>query len=282
MIPAAFAYHRPQSLGDALALLSEHGAAAKLLAGGHSLLPLLRLRVASTERIVDIGRLGELKGVRPGADGSLEIGGLTTYSELLAGATMPWVKEAVEGIGDVQVRNRGTVGGAIAHADPASDLPAIALALGGEIVLQSSSGTRTVPVDEFFLGPFETAIRSDEILTSIRFPAQPEGATGAYRRIDQPASGYSLVGVAAVAAMTDGRVGHLRVGVTGVGEAAYRARGVESAMVGSDGGTEAVAAAAEHAVDGMEVNSDIHADAAYRSAMARVITIRALEVALGR
>ena len=282
MIPAAFAYHRPESLGDALALLSEHGAEAKVLAGGHSLLPLLRLRVASTGRIVDIGRLGELKGVRPKPDGSVEVGGLTTYTELIAGTTLPWVREAAEGIGDVQVRNRGTVGGAIAHADPASDMPAIVLALDGEVLLQSSSGTRTVRADEFFQGPFETAIRPDEILVSITRPPLPAGAAGAYRRIEQPASGYSLVGVAAVVAMANGSVGHVRVGVTGAGEVAYRARAVEDALAGSDGGADAVAAAAEHAVDGIDVNSDIHADAAYRTAMAKVITRRALEAALGR
>jgi carbon-monoxide dehydrogenase medium subunit len=282
MIPAEFAYHRPASLGDALALLSEHGAEAKVLAGGHSLLPLLRLRVASTDRIIDIGRLAELKGVRPLRDGSYEIGGLTTYTELLSAVPWPWVKEAIEGIGDVQVRNRGTIGGAIAHADPASDMPAIVLALGGEMELQSSSGKRSVSVDDFFLGPFETAIRPDEILVAIRGLGLPMGASGAYRRIEQPASGYSLVGVAAVVAMDDGKATHVRVGVTGVAEAAYRAKAVESALLGGDGGTAAVAAAAEHAADGVEVNSDIHADATYRSAMAKIITRRTLEAALGR
>ena len=282
MIPAAFEYHRPASLGDALALLSEHGADAKVLAGGHSLLPLLRLRVASTGRIIDIGRISELKGVRIAADGSVEVGGLTTYTELLAGAPSAWVREAVEGIGDVQVRNRGTVGGGIAHADPASDMPAIILAIDAEITLRSATGTRTVPADGFFLGPFETQMRPDEILVSVRRGPIPAGVQGAYRKIEQPSSGYSIVGVAAMVGLTDGKVSHVRVGVTGTAEAAYRAKAVEAALMGTDGGAAAVAAASEHAVESQTLNSDMHADAAYRAAMTTIITRRALDAALGR
>jgi carbon-monoxide dehydrogenase medium subunit len=285
MIPAAFGYVRPASLNEALRLISSEGG-ARVLAGGQSLLPLLKLRLASTERLVDIGRLSELRGVRDGGGGATEIGALTTYRELLAspliGERYPFLIGAVERIGDLQVRNRGTVGGSIAHADPASDLPALLLALEGEIELRSAGGGRTVPAESFFEGPFSTAARHDEIITAIRLPALPAGGGAAYRMLEQPASGYAIVGVAAVVATGGGRVSHVRVGITGVGDVAYRASGVEGALLGSDGSAAAVAAAAEHAVHGITVNSDIHADAAYRTAMARVLARRALDAALGR
>jgi carbon-monoxide dehydrogenase medium subunit len=284
MIPAAFDYVRPASLPEALRLISSDEG-SRLLAGGQSLLPLLKLRLGSVERLVDIGRLGELRGVRE-AGGGVEIGALTTYREVLAS---PLIAEryalltgAVERIGDLQVRNRGTVGGAIAHADPASDLPALLLALDGWIELRSATGARTVPANEFFEGPFATAARRDEIITAIRLPALPAGAGAAYRMLEQPASGYAIAGVATVAAMEGGRVSHVRICITGVGDVAYRATGVEEALHGSDGSAEAVAAAAGHAVEGVTVNSDIHADAAYRTAMATVLTRRALDAALGR
>ena len=284
MIPAAFDYVRPASLAEALRLVSSDEG-SRVLAGGQSLLPLLKLRLGSVERLVDIGRLGELRGVRD-ARGATEIGALTTYRELLASpviaARYPFLIGAVERISDLQVRNRGTVGGAIAHADPASDLPALLLALDGEVVLRSASGTRTVPADGFFEGPFSTAVRGNEIITAIRLKALPAGGRAAYRMLEQQASGYAIVGVAAVVATVGGHVRHVRVGITGVGDAAYRAKGVEGALLGTDRSAAVVAAAAEHAVDGIAVNSDIHADAAYRTAMARVLARRALDAALGR
>ena len=285
MIPAAFGYVRPASLGEALRLLSAEDG-ARVLAGGQSLLPLLKLRLASTERLIDIGRLAELRGIRDVGDGATEIGALTTYRELLASPLVtkryPFVIGAVSRIGDLQVRNRGTVGGSIAHADPASDLPALLLALDGEVELRSTGGSRTVPAAAFFEGPFSTAARHDEIVTAIRLPAMRSGGGGAYRMLEQPASGYAIVGVAAVVAMTGGRVAHVRVGITGVGDVAFRATGVEGALLGTDGSAESVAAAAGHAVHGITVNADIHADAAYRTAMAEVLARRALDAALGR
>ena len=281
MIPAAFDYHRPTSVDDALSALS-NGGGAKVIAGGQSLLPLLKLRLASTDRLVDIGRLAELRGLREQPDGGFETGALTTYADVIAGTRLGWVAEAVEGIGDVQVRNRGTVGGSIAHADPASDLPAIALALDYSAVLRSSRGERVVALDEFFEGPFQTAIEPDELLVAIRRGPLPGGAAGAYRKLAQPASGYSIVGVAVVVARDGGTIGHARVALTGVGDHPYRAKSVEDALVGSDGSPESVAAAAEHAADGQSVNGDIHADREYRSRMAVVYTRRAIEAALGR
>jgi carbon-monoxide dehydrogenase medium subunit len=258
---------------------------AKILAGGHSLLPLMKLRLASPGRLIDIGRLHELKGVRTLDDGRLAVGAMTTYRELIESPVWHYgvMKDALPHVGDVQVRARGTIGGAIAHADPASDMMAVLLALDAEIVLASTGGTRTVPIDRFNHAPFETACAADEILTEIILPAPVEGAGSAYRALEQPASGYPLVGVAAVTMRApDGTVGFSRIGVTGVGEVGYRARETEDALTGSDGSDAAITAAAGHAIDGIEVRSDIHADAEYRAAMAKVHTRRAIAAALGR
>ena len=278
MIPAAFGYARPSSVDEALGLL---GDGTKVLAGGHSILPLLKLRMASAETLVDIGRLSELHGVRYGADGSADVGALTTYAEIIENTRLDWVREAIEQIADRQVRNAGTVGGSIAHADPASDLPAILLALDYSAVLRSSGGERVVPLDGFFVGPFQTQMESNELLVALRRGPLPDGAGGAYRKLAQPASGYAIVGIAAVVARSGGSISHARIGVTGVHEHAYRAEDVESALVGSDGSGAAVEAAAGEVLNDVDVLSDIHADAEYRSAMAKVYTARAIQAALG-
>ena len=262
--------------------LAASNGSAKVLAGGMSLLPLMKLRLASPESLIDIGRLKELKGAKALPDGGFEMGSLVTYAEVLDTTQLDFAKDTILGIGDVQVRNRGTVGGAIAHADPASDLPALGLALDYSVVLRSARGERVVPLDGFFEGAFQTGIAPDEILVSLRRGPLPAGATGAYRKLEQPASGYSIVGVAAVVASSGGSISHARVALTGVGEVAYRAKAVEAALVGSDGSAAAVAAAAAHATDGVTVNSDIHADREYRTRMAEVYTRRAIEAALGR
>jgi carbon-monoxide dehydrogenase medium subunit len=281
MIPAAFAYQRPASVDEALAALSG-GGDVKVIAGGQSLLPLMKLRLASAGTLIDIGRIAELRGIRPQADGGMEIGALTTYAELLDSTKLEIAIEAISDIGDVQVRNRGTVGGAIAHADPASDLPALGLALDYSVVLRSTRGERVVPVDGFFQGAFQTAMEPDELLVAIRRGPLPAGMGGAYVKLAQPASGYSMVGVAAVVAKSGGTVTHVRVAITGVHEHAYRAPEVEAAVLGTDGSAAVLAAAASHATDEVEVMSDIHADSEYRAQMAVVYTRRALEAALGR
>ena len=283
MIPAAFSYERPTTVDAALAALSASGGSAKILAGGMSLLPLMKLRLASADRLIDLGRIAELKGARATADGGFEIGAMTTYAELLEATSLDWVKAAIEDIGDVQVRNRGTAGGAIAHCDPASDLPALGLALDYSAVLRSTAGERVVPLDGFFEGPFQTAMAADELLVGLRRGPLPAGAGGAYRKLEQPASGYSVVGVCAVVARgDDGRINHARVALTGVHEHPYRAPEVEEGLVGTTGTPEDVQAAAAHATDEVEVNSDIHADSEYRAQMAVVYTRRAIEAALGR
>jgi aerobic carbon-monoxide dehydrogenase medium subunit len=284
MIPAAFAYQRPASIEEALTIIgSDPG--AKLLAGGQSLLPLLKLRLGSAETLVDIGRLPGLSGVRQLDDGRLAIGALTTYADLLDSPAAEYglLSDALPHIGDVQVRNRGTVGGSIAHADPASDLPACLLALDAELVIRSAGGERTIPVNGFFEGPFTTGLGAGEILTEIRIPGRRDDAGSAYATLQQPASGYALVGVAAVVFSNgSGGIAEAMVALTGVGDTAYRAGAVEAALAGTDGSPASVAAAAAHATDGVEVSSDIHADRAYRTAMAEVYTRRAIEAALAR
>ena len=275
MIPA-FAYARPATLDEALSLLADHVADTKVLAGGQSLIPLLKLRLAHPDRLIDIGRLSELRGVCRLDDGGLAVGALTTYAELMASDARHYalLADALPEIGDVQVRNRGTVGGSLAHADPSSDLPACLLALGAEVVLRSRRGVRTVPVDGFFAGPFQSGIEPDELLTEIRLPAPREDAGSAYASLTQPASGYSMVGVAAVV-FAGGGAG---IGITGVGDHPYRAGAVEAAL--SAGASPAEAAA--HAADGITVAGDIHADPGYRRAMATVYTRRAIETARAR
>jgi aerobic carbon-monoxide dehydrogenase medium subunit len=290
MIPAGFAYHRATSLDEALAFLGEQGAGAKLIAGGQSLLPLMKLRLARPELLIDIGRVQELRGIRTLPDGRLAIGALTTYAELLPNPDvmrLALMADALPQIADVQVRNRGTIGGAIAHADPAGDMPAVLLALGAEIAARSAArGERAIAVDDFLLGPFATALEPDELLTEIRLPA-PSGLYGsAYRRLEQQASGFAIAGVAAVVGRrddsTDGPIDDARVAVTGVGEAAYRAAAVEDALRGTRLDADAVAGAVEHITDGVSVGSDIHAGREYRAAMAAVMARRALEVARDR
>jgi carbon-monoxide dehydrogenase medium subunit len=250
MIPNAFDYRRASSIDDALGAIGMPG--TKVIAGGMSLLPLMKLRLASPDHLVDIGRLAELRGVRPD-------------------------------IGDVQVRNRGTVGGAVAHCDPASDLPAVLLALDAEIVARSTRGEHVYAVDGFFTGAFETALAHDELITEIRLPGPRDDAGSAYASLVQRASGYSIVGVAAVVIKQGGSaITQANVALTGVGEAPYRAKAVEAALVGNEGTAEAIAAAAAHATDGVTVNADIHADREYRAAMAVTYTKRAITAALVR
>ena len=283
MIPAAFDYQRAATLDEALALIGTSG--IKVIAGGMSLLPLMKLRLASPERLLDIGRLKELKGVRKLDDGRLAVGSLTTYAELAESPARHYglMRDALPEIGDVQVRNRGTVGGAVAHCDPASDLPAVLLALDAEIVARSKRGERVIPVDGFFKGAFETDLAEDELITEIRLPGPRDDAGSAFKAMNQKASGYSIVGVAAVVIKEGGSViSRATVALTGVAEAPYRAKAVEAALIGTEGTAESIAAAAAHATDGVTVNGDIHADSAYRTAMAAVYTRRAIEAALGR
>jgi aerobic carbon-monoxide dehydrogenase medium subunit len=283
MIPTAFDYRRASSLDDALGQVGTPG--TKVIAGGMSLLPLMKLRLASAERLLDIGRLDELKGVRRLPDGRMAIGALTTYAELADSPARHYglLGDALPDIGDVQVRNRGTVGGSVAHCDPASDLPAVLLALDAEIVARSTRGEHVYAADGFFTGAFTTALAADELITEIRLPGPRDDAGSAYASLAQRASGYSIAGVAAVVIKEGGSaITKAGIAITGVGDAPYRARAVEDALIGNEGTPESIAAAAAHATDGITVASDIHADSEYRAAMAVAYTKRAIVAALGR
>jgi aerobic carbon-monoxide dehydrogenase medium subunit len=283
MIPAAFAYERPTSLEAAFEVLAASAGAARALAGGQSLLPLMKLRVARPERLVDIGRFEELRGIRRSEDGGLAIGSLTTWSALLDDpGVMAWslLRDAIPTIGDVQVRNRGTIGGSLAHADPASDIAAAILALAADLEIRSVRGTRTVPAAELYAGPFATTLAPDELITEIRVPARSSGRGSAYLAVQHPASGYPIAGVAVLVGASGGDdpPDICRVALTGVGEMPYRATAVEEAIL--DGAPPQVAAA--HAAAGQRVLTDPYADRDYRAAMARVMVERALAQAIAR
>lgn len=283
MIPAQFDYVRARSVREALKALTGT-AGAKVLAGGHSLIPMLRFRLAQPPVLVDIGGLEELRGIAPKGRG-VRIGPTTTYREVLESALLrevyPLLVEAVATIGDVQVRNAGTLGGALAHADPASDLPAVMLALDATFRLRSPRGRRAVPAREFFQGLFTTAMAADELLTDIVLPPLPRGAGAAYVSFEQQASGYALAAAAAVVARSRKTVKHCVVALTGVGDAAYLAASAVR-LIGTKGEPAAVGAVADGVTDGITVSGDIHAPVEYRTHLARVATRRALALALER
>jgi carbon-monoxide dehydrogenase medium subunit len=270
VIPAAFDYEVAESADHAVSLLGEHGEDAKLLAGGHSLLPLMRMRLAAPSVLVDIGRIGDLNYVRDGGD-HVAIGALTTheeahFSELLQ-RECPIVAHTAGEVGDPQVRHRGTVGGSVAHADPASDLPTVLLALDAELVVHGPGGTRTVPAREFWKGIFESALGPQDLLTEIRVP-KLGGAGWNYQKFHPRAQDWAIVGVAAVAGN-----GGVRVALTNMGETPLRATAVEQALAsGSD-----PAAAAEQALQGTNPPNDALASSEYRSHLAKVLTRRAIE-----
>jgi carbon-monoxide dehydrogenase medium subunit len=283
MIPASFDYVRAESLKDALKALS-FGDGTKAIAGGHSLLPIMKFRLSQPPRLVDISRLEELKGVEEKGRGA-RIGAGTTYRELLDSELLhqrfPLLTEATETIGDFQVRNRGTIGGSLAHADPVSDMPAVMLALDATFNLRSKRGKRSIKAREFFQGAFTTALAEDELLTDIILPPLPAGAGSCYLSHDHPASGYAIAAAAAVVARKRNAVNYAVAALTGVGDMAYLVKSVEG-LVGTDGDGTAVTQAAAGATAGVEVNGDVYAPAEYRRHLATVITRRALEIALER
>jgi aerobic carbon-monoxide dehydrogenase medium subunit len=283
MIPTSFEYVRAESVKDALKVLSD-GDGSKVIAGGHSLLPIMKFRLAQPPRLVDISRLDELKGIAEKGRGA-RIGAGTTYRELLESDLLrerfPIIVEATGTIGDLQVRNRGTIGGSLAHADPVSDMPAVMLAVDATFNLRSKRGRRSVKAREFFQGAFATALAEDELLTEIILPALPTGAGTAYLSHDHPASGYAIVGAAVVVARKRKAITHAVVALTGVGEIAYLLQSV-GGLIGSNGEPDVVARVAGEATTGVEVNGDIYAPAEYRRHLATVITRRALQTALDR
>jgi carbon-monoxide dehydrogenase medium subunit len=285
MIDARFDYVRPASMAEALeALAADDG--SRVISGGQSLLPLFKLGLAQVDRLVDVGGIAELHGISAAPDGGLVIGAATTYREILESSLVaercPLLPEVAAEVGDLQVRNVGTVGGGLAHADPAADMPAVMLALDAWLVLRSEQGERVVAADGFFRGAFETALSPGELLVEMRVPAQPPGSGSASSQLVQPASGYPLVGVVAVVSRSGSGAGVARVAVTGVGEAPYRATATEAALLAGGTDPSAVAAAAAVVTEGQVVRADLHADADYRAAMAVVHARRAITAALER
>jgi carbon-monoxide dehydrogenase medium subunit len=286
MYAAPFEYHAPGSLDEVLSLLREHGDDAKLLAGGHSLIPVMKLRFAHPKHVVDLRRVPGLVGVRE-EDGALVVGAMTTYAAVqssdLVDRKLPVLAEAVRVIGDPLVRNMGTVGGSLAHADPGADLPALALALDAELRVRGRGGERTVNAEDFFVGLMETALRPTDVLLDVRFQI-PTGRVGAaYEKHKHPASGYALVGVAAVIRLADGdRIDWARVALTGLGVQPTRAEPVEWALTGQDATDVLIANAAQHAADGIEIREDLLGSRAYTAHLAAVCARRALQRALAR
>jgi carbon-monoxide dehydrogenase medium subunit len=279
MIAAAFDYQSPNTLSEALELLASNED-AKLLAGGHSLLPAMKLRLAAPAMLIDLGRVAGLDTIREAGE-KIAVGALATHaavaSSKLLHSVSPLLAQTAANIGDIQVRNRGTIGGSLAQAHPAADYPAAVLALEAEIVARSHQGERTIPARDFFTGMFSTALRPDEIITEIRVPKTARSTT-VYKKFHHPASGYAVVGVAAVVRATNGKLEEVAVAITGVGQVAYRASAVEDALRGKP--ASVIVEAAKHAADGTEALGDSYASAEYRQHLATVFTRRALEEAV--
>ena len=283
MIPAQFDYVAPTTVEDALAALAEHGDDAKIIAGGQSLLPVLRMRLNAPETVIDLGRIDTLRGVRDDGD-AIVVGAMTTHHDVL---TNDLVKEhaaivhhAVTELADAQIRHRGTFGGALAHADPAGDMGAPALALGAEFVLAGREGTRTVPASEFFVDLFETAIGEDEILTEVRIPKHT-GWGASYEKFVRIKHQWPIVAVAATVRVEGGTIAEARVGLTNMGNTPLRATAVEEALVGAQASEDGVREAASKAADGTNPPADLNGDSDYRKHLATVLTRRAVAKAAG-
>ena len=281
MIPAQFDYVRAGSVDEAVAALAEHGDDAKVMAGGQSLIPLLRLRLSYPEVVVDVGRVEEMRGIHEDGD-HIVIGAMTTHYDVLRD---PLVREhagliaqATSTVADPAVRHRGTFGGALAHADPAGDLPAVAAALEAEFVVAGTGGRRTVPASEFFVDYLQTALEPEEVLVEVRIPKHT-GWGYRYEKFHRVAQSWAIVGVAAVVRRDNGSIAEARVGLTNMGSTPIRATAVEQALAGA--APDGVAAAAEHAAEGTSPASDLNGKADYRQHLARVLTRRAVSAAAG-
>jgi aerobic carbon-monoxide dehydrogenase medium subunit len=285
VIPAKFGYARPETIEEAVSALDQGGEDAKVISGGQSLLPLLRLRLAYPEMLVDVGRLDALRGVRDDGD-ALSIGALTTHYDVTRD---PLIKEhcgllaeAAETVADPAVRHRGTIGGSLAHADPAGDLPAVIVALDATLTARGPGGERQIAAGDFFSDYLTTTLEPNEILTSIRVPKLGPGWGYRYEKFHRSAQAWAIVGVAALARRDDGHIAEARVGLTNMGSVPVRASATEAAVAGAEAEPGALRAAAEHADEESNPPSDLHGGADYRRHLARVLTARALAAAAGR
>ncbi|MGK3204942.1 FAD binding domain-containing protein [Amycolatopsis sp. MEPSY49] len=283
MIPASFDYVRPSTVDEAVQALASAGEDAKVLAGGQSLLPVLRMRLAAPTTLVDLGRVAELRGVREEGD-ELVIGAMTTHYEVQRDALVAehaaLLKEATDTVADPQIRHRGTLGGAISHADPAGDLLAPVLALDASLVVAGPSGRRTVPAAEFFQDLFTTALAPDELLVEVRVPKHT-GWRAHYEKFNRVAQAWSMVAVAVTVRTEAGVIEEARVALTNMGSTPVRASGVEAALVGVQASADSIAAAASHAAEGTNPPVDSNADVEYRRHLAQVLTGRAIAAAAG-
>jgi carbon-monoxide dehydrogenase medium subunit len=285
MIPVPFDHITAKSLDEAVSLLVKYQDDAKILAGGHSLLPAMKLRLAQPKVLIDLGRIKDLSYIGE-TGGQVRIGAMTTHFQIetsdLLHRICPLLPETASHLGDMQVRNKGTIGGSLAHADPAADWPAAVIALNAEVVAVGPKGERAIKIDEFFVGLLTTALQPNEVLKEIRFPT-PKGKVGqCYLKVRHPASGFAVVGVAVNLTVDGGKCQTAGVGITGVGPKAYRARGVEEALKGAAVDTASLTAAAAHAAVGVAANSDLFASADYRKHLAQVYARRALKTAASR
>jgi len=284
MIPAKFEYVRPATVGDAVRALADGGEDAKVIAGGQSLMPLLRLRLAYPDLLVDVGGLDELRGVTDAGD-SLVIGARTTHHDVVRDPLIAQhcglLAEAAGTVADPAVRHRGTLGGSLAHADPAGDLPAVAVALGAVFLVRGPGGEREIAAGDFFVDYLTTSLQPGEIMTGIRVPKLGDGWGYRYEKFHRTAQAWAIVGVAAVARRSNGSVAEARIGLTNMGSVPVRATAAESAAAGADATRSALRAAAEHAADDTEPPSDLHGAADYRRHLAKVLTGRALAAAAG-
>lgn len=285
MYPAQFEYHKAGTVKEALDLLAKYKDEAKLLAGGHSLLPAMKLRLAQPKHLIDIGKVLGLAGVKE-EGGTLVIGAMTTHYAIESSAVLkgkcPLLQEVAGHIGDPMVRNMGTLGGSLAHADPAADWPAAVIALRAELVAEGPKGKRTIQVDDFFKGLLTTALAENEILTEIRVPACGANIKCAYAKFPHPASRFAVVGVAAVLTLDGGRISKAGIGITGAGTKATRARGVEAAIAGKPADAASIQAAAEKAADGVDVQADLQGSVEYKQHLLRVFAKRAMEAAAAK
>ena len=279
MIPESFDYQRASSVSEAISLLQKNGEDAKILAGGHSLVPTMKLRLATPGTLIDIGGISELKYINDKGD-YLAIGARATHWDIessdLVSQKAPALSQAAGQIGDVQVRNRGTIGGVLAHSDPQADYPGVVLALNATIVVQGSRGERTIAVADYFTGLWETALGEDELLTEVRIPTDRANANSCYLKFPQPASRYPFVGCAVAMDSSAGNCSDVRIGFSGVGETAFRDSGVEDALRGNTLNESAIASASAKAADARSVLSDVFVSEEYRRAMAKVYLKRAL------
>jgi aerobic carbon-monoxide dehydrogenase medium subunit len=283
MIPSSFDYVAPTTVDDAVAALAQAGEDAKVIAGGQTLMPVLRLRLAAPTVLVDLGRIDELRGVREDGD-SLVIGAMTTYYDLLRNPLVSkhalLLAEATRTVADPQIRHRGTLGGNLAHADPAGDLSAPVLALEATLTVAGPSGRRSIPAAEFFVDYFTTALQPDEIITEVQIPKHTDWAAR-YEKLHRVAQAWSIVAVAATVEVDGGIVRQARIALTNMASVPVRARGVEESLIGQAASEDLIRAAAEHAAEGIDPMTDGNADADYRSHLAKILTRRAVATAVG-